>query len=177
MTASIQEAKDAADNAQAAANKAQGEVDALELVVDGVKATANAAATQAALTEEIDRAKKAESDNLDAAKTHAEGLVNALDVTDAAVTGQYVSAVSQAEGKISVTRVDLPTYTLATGSANGTVALNGVDAAVKGLGSAAYTEAGAYATAAQGAKADAAAPQATTYTKTEVDAMWAWEEL
>lgn len=34
-----------------------------------------------------------------------------------------------------------------------------------------------YATAAQGAKADAAAPQATTYTKDEVDAMWAWEEL
>lgn len=27
------------------------------------------------------------------------------------------------------------------------------------------------------AKADAAAPQATTYTKAEVDAMWAWEEL
>lgn len=26
-------------------------------------------------------------------------------------------------------------------------------------------------------KADAAAPQATTYTKTEVDDMWAWEEL
>lgn len=26
-------------------------------------------------------------------------------------------------------------------------------------------------------KADAAAPQSTTYTKTEVDAMWAWEEL
>jgi hypothetical protein len=37
--------------------------------------------------------------------------------------------------------------------------------------------AGNYATAAQGAKADAAAPQATTYTKNEVDAMWAWEEL
>lgn len=37
--------------------------------------------------------------------------------------------------------------------------------------------AGNYATAAQGAKADAAAPQATTYTKDEVDAMWAWEEL
>lgn len=34
-----------------------------------------------------------------------------------------------------------------------------------------------YATAEQGAKADAAAPQATTYTKAEVDAMWAWEEL
>ena len=37
--------------------------------------------------------------------------------------------------------------------------------------------AGNYATAAQGAKADAAAPQATTYTKDEVDSMWAWEEL
>ena len=224
MTASIKEAKDAADAAQAAANKAQGEVDALEGVVEGVKATADAAATQAALNAEIDRADKAEkanaaaikaiaddylvgqdrtdlegmingkvaqsaydskiaelakadTDNLAAAKEYAEGLVNDLDVTDAAVAGQYVSAVGQADGKISVTRANLPTYTLATGSANGTVALNGVDAAVKGLGSAAYTAADAYATAAQGAKADAAAPQATTYTKAEVDAFWAWEEL
>ena len=224
MTASIKEAKDAADAAQAAANKAQGEVDTLEGVVEGVKATADAAATQVALNAEIDRADKAEkanaaaikaiaddylvgqdrtdlegmingkvaqtayaqdkaalekadSDNLTAAKEYADDLVNALDVTDAAVAGQYVSAVGQADGKISVTRANLPTYTLATGSANGTVALNGVDAAVKGLGSAAYTEASAYATAAQGAKADAAAPQATTYTKAEVDAFWAWEEL
>ena len=224
MTASIKEAKDAADAAQAAADKAQGEVDALEGVVADIEAVANAAATQAALTEEINRAKKAEgdnaaaikaiaddylvgqdrtdlegmingkvaqsaydtkmaelakadTDNLAAAKEYADGLVNALDVTDAAVAGQYVSAVGQADGKISVTRANLPTYTLATGSANGTVALNGVDAAVKGLGSAAYTEASAYATAAQGAKADAAAPQATTYTKEEVDAFWAWEEL
>lgn len=224
MTASIKQAKDAADAAQAAADKAQGEVDSLEGVVAGVKATADAAATQDALNAEIDRADKAEkanaaaikaiaddylvgqdrtdlegmingkvaqtaydtkmaelakadSDNLAAAKSHAEGLVNALDVTDAAVAGQYVSAVGQSDGKISVTRANLPTYTLTTGSANGTVALNGVDAAVKGLGSAAFTESSAYATAAQGAKADAAAPQATTYTKAEVDAMWAWEEL
>lgn len=224
MTASIKEAKDAAAAAQAAADKAQGEVDTLEGVVADIEAVANAAATQAALTEEINRAKKAEgdnaaaikaiaddylvgqdrtdlegmingkvaqsaydtkmaelakadTDNLAAAKEYADGLVNALDVTDAAVSGQYVSAVGQADGKISVTRANLPTYTLATGSVNGTVALNGVDAAVKGLGSAAYTEASAYATAAQGAKADAAAPQATTYTKAEVDAFWAWEEL
>ena len=47
----------------------------------------------------------------------------------------------------------------------------------KGLASAAYTEASAYATAAQGAKADAAAPADSVYTKTEVDAFWAWEEL
>ena len=104
-------------------------------------------------------------------------MVEALDVTDAAVAGQYVSAVGQTDGKITVTRANLPTYTLSTGSANGTVALNGVDAAVKGLGSAAYTESSAYATAAQGALAEAAAPQSNTYTKAEVDAMWAWAEL
>lgn len=43
-----------------------------------------------------------------------------------------------------------------TGGANGTIAVKGADVAVKGLGSAAYTEASAYATAAQGALADSA---------------------
>ena len=74
----------------------------------------------------------------------AQELISALDITDTAVTGQYVSAVSETDGKISVTRADLPTYTLATGSANGTIAFNGADVAVKGLGSAAYTDAKAY---------------------------------
>ena len=74
----------------------------------------------------------------------AQELIDALDVTDTAVTGKYVSAVSQENGQISVTRTDLPTYTLGTGSANGTVAFNGADVAVKGLGSAAYTDAKAY---------------------------------
>lgn len=66
---------------------------------------------------------------------------------------------------------------IATGSANGTISVKGSDVAVKGLASAAYTEASAYATAAQGAKADAAAPADSVYTKTEVDSFWAWEEL
>ena len=112
-----------------------------------------------------------------AVATQITDAINALDVTDAAVDGKYVSAISETDGKISVTRADLPTYTLAVGSANGTVAFNGSDVAVKGLASAAYTEASAYATAAQGAKADAAAPADSVYTKTEVDAFWAWEEL
>ena len=34
-----------------------------------------------------------------------------------------------------------------------------------------------FATSAQGTKADNAAPANTVYTKTEVDAFWAWEEL
>lgn len=209
MAASIREAKDAADAAQDAADAAQGEVDALEGEVALHKEAYNA---------KVAELEKADSDNLEAAKSDAtqkankaledakayadevaataQGLINGLDVTDTAVAGSYVSAVSETDGKISVSREVLPTYALATGSANGTVAFNGTDVAVKGLGSAAYTEAGAYATAAQGqkadtayqkpstgiaksdleasvqtslGKADAAAPQATTYNKTEVD--------
>lgn len=38
----------------------------------------------------------------------AQNLINALDVTDTAVAGQYVSAVSETNGKISVTRASLP---------------------------------------------------------------------
>lgn len=89
----------------------------------------------------------------------AQELINALDVTDTAVAGQYVSAVSETDGKISVTRADLPTYTLATGSANGTVAFNGADVAVKGLGTAAYQNVGAFdaAGAAATAKSEAIA--------------------
>lgn len=43
--------------------------------------------------------------------------INDLDVTDTAVDGQYVSAVSEADGKISVSRTVLPTYNVsATGA-------------------------------------------------------------
>jgi hypothetical protein len=45
---------------------------------------------------------------------------------------------------------------ITTGGDNGTIAVKGADVAVKGLGSAAYTEASAYATAAQGELADSA---------------------
>lgn len=48
-----------------------------------------------------------------AVKTYVDGKVtggiNALNVTDTAVTGKYVSAVSQENGKIAVTRASLPT--------------------------------------------------------------------
>ena len=103
--------------------------------------------------------------NYDAVGT-AQGLVDGLNVTDTAVTGQYVSAVSEEKGKIKVTRADLPTYTLTSGSANGTVAFNGNDVAVTGLGSAAYTDAKSYATAAQGVKADSALQAADIATGT-----------
>lgn len=45
---------------------------------------------------------------------------------------------------------------IAEGSTNGTISVDGEDVAIHGLGSAAYTASSAYATAAQGAKADTA---------------------
>lgn len=49
-------------------------------------------------------------------------------------------------GTTPVSTIEIPekVYTLATGTTNGTVKFNGTDVAVKGLGSAAYTEASAY---------------------------------
>ena len=101
----------------------------------------------------------AKSEAIAAANTYADNLIAGLDVTDTAVTGQYVSAVNEVDGKVVISREDLPVYTLATGSANGTVAFNGADVAVKGLGSAAYTNANAYdaAGAAATAKSEAIA--------------------
>ena len=91
----------------------------------------------------------------------AAAAVAALDKTDSAQEGQYVSAVSQENGVITVTRAPLPAAaTLVEGTANGTVKFNGTDVPVHGLGSAAYTDSGAYATAAQGALADTALQKA-----------------
>lgn len=57
-------------------------------------------------------------DNLEAAigeggsvAAQIDAKIQALDVKDAAVEGQYVSAVSEADGKITVTRAALPDYT------------------------------------------------------------------
>jgi hypothetical protein len=90
-----------------------------------------------------------------------------LDVADTAVAGQYVSSVSEVDGKIVVSRANLPTYTLETGTENGTVAFNGTNVAVKGLDSAAYAkttdfDAAGSASAVLG-KSDDTADKATVY--------------
>jgi hypothetical protein len=90
----------------------------------------------------------AKAEAIDTADTNADTKISTaiggLDYSDSAVTGQYVSAVTETDGVIAVTRAALPTYTLTTGSADGTVAFNGTDVSVKGLGSAAYTASSAY---------------------------------
>lgn len=92
--------------------------------------------------------------------------IETLDYNDTAVTNQYVSAVTETNGVISVSRESLPTYTLSEGTQNGTVKFNGIDVKVHGLGSAAYTESTAYATSTQGTKADSALQEIT---KTDSD--------
>ena len=48
--------------------------------------------------------------------------INALDVEDSAIDGQYVSSVSETDGKIAVTRAKLPTYSV-TDNDNGFVSV------------------------------------------------------
>ena len=58
----------------------------------------------------------------------------------------YSREINGSWGTTPVSTIEIPetVYTLATGTTNGTVKFNGTDVAVKGLGSAAYTNANAY---------------------------------
>lgn len=91
-----------------------------------------------------------------ATETFVTEAIGALDVADIAVANQYVSQVVETDGKIAVTRVPLPVTSVTEGSANGTIAVNGADVNVHGLGTAAYTDAAAYETAGAAAAAVAA---------------------
>lgn len=74
----------------------------------------------------------------------------------------YSKSLNGDWGTDPVSTIEIPetVYTLATGETNGTVKFNGAEVAVKGLGSAAYTDADAYDTA---GAADAALVSANTY--------------
>lgn len=74
----------------------------------------------------------------------------------------YSKEINGSWGTTPVSTIEIPetVYTLATGSANGTVSFNGSDVAVKGLGSAAYTNANAYDAS---GSADAAFASAKSY--------------
>lgn len=108
-----------------------------------------------------------------ATETFVTNKIAALDVTDTAVTNQYVSKVSETDGKISVTRATLPVYSVATGTSNGTISVNGSNVAVKGLGSAAYTATTAYD--ASGAAATALT-SAKSYSDTNLSAAKAYAD-
>lgn len=88
----------------------------------------------------------APTDTINAALGKLEAKANKAltDASNAAAAG-----VTSLNGKTGA-------VTIETGSKNGSISVGGTDIAVKGLGSAAYTESAAYATAAQGALADTA---------------------
>ena len=138
-------------------------VDLTDYALKTEVATAKQEAIQTAAADATSKANTAEQN----AKTYADGLITALDVTDAEVEGQYVSAVSEVDGKVVVSRKQLPAKpVIAEGATNGTISVDSVDVAVHGLKSAAYTEASDYATAAQGALADSALQKADIVTGT-----------
>lgn len=95
-----------------------------------------------------------------ATETFVTNAINALDVKDTAVANQYVSQVVETDGKIAVTRESLPVTSVTEGAGNGTIAVNGTDVNVHGLGSAAYTDAADYEVAGAAAAAVAALDKA-----------------
>ena len=158
---------------------------------------AKAVADEASLREEADNAI---NDRIDAlayvvgapeSDVEATGIFKVIEdneKTTASALTDLDTRLLDVESKKAIIDSALQAPDITTGGANGTIAVKGSDVKVKGLGSAAYTEISAYATAAQGAKADTAYQKpaagipltdlaASVYTKAEVDAMWAWAEL
>lgn len=64
----------------------------------------NGKVAQSAYDAKMSELAKADTDNLAAAKKHADDAIAALNVTDAAVANQFVTAVSESAGKISISR-------------------------------------------------------------------------
>ena len=110
-----------ADLNLAATYEAKGAAAAVKTELVGKDADTDASATIAGAkkyADKLDAAMDTRVDALEAAigaggsvGTQIDEKINALDVEDTAVAGQYVSAVSETDGKITVTRAALPDYT------------------------------------------------------------------
>lgn len=136
-------------------------VDLTDYATKGEVSTAKQDAIDAAAADATTKADAAKT----AAQKHADDAIAALDVEDSAVAGEYVSAVSETDGKITVSREKLPAAaTLVEGTANGTVKFNGTNVAVHGLKSAAFVDTTAFD---QAGAADGALASAKTYADTK----------
>ena len=110
-----------ADLNLAATYEAKGAAATVKTELVGKDADTDASATIAGAkkyADKLDAAMDTRVDVLEAAigaggsvGTQIDEKINALDVEDTAVAGQYVSAVSETDGKITVTRAALPDYT------------------------------------------------------------------
>ena len=98
----------------AIATAKQEAIDAAATTAQTKADAAKEAAIAAAATDATTKVNKL-GETVSANGTAIAGLtatIEALDVTDTAVDGKYVSAVSQADGKITVSRADLPSATV-----------------------------------------------------------------
>lgn len=100
-------------------------------------------------------------DHADDLKEEIDGVIEENEKTTAAALTDLDTRVDALEAKNATIDSALQQTDITTGSANGTIAVKGTDVAVAGLGSAAYTESNAYATAAQGQLADSAVQSIT----------------
>lgn len=93
-------------------------IDQAELSAGNINATAIVAGDDTVAVEGDKVASQIESlaKSIKTATKSADDAIKALDVEDTAVEGQYVSAVSETDGKITVERKDLPTLSVKTGS-------------------------------------------------------------
>ena len=114
---------------------------------------AKEAAIEAAAADATTKANNAQAAAEATSKAYADGLA-----------GNYATAAQGAKADSALQAADI-----ATGSANGTIAVKGADVAVKGLGSAAYVETTAFdAAGTAAAQASAAENAAKAYTDAEV---------
>lgn len=100
--------------------------------------------------------------NLDETNGAIDAKITALDLANTyQAKGEYATAAQGALADSALQKADIT-----TGSANGTIAVEGTDVAVKGLGSAAYTDATAYDAAGAAAAVEA---KLTTLETNKVD--------
>lgn len=157
-----------------------------------------AAAVDAKLTAEISRAEASEKANADAIAAEKARLdlfladadttekavdtlkeIQAYITSDGAAAEQMLTAINEAKTAATTAQNEVDALELvvtamdeaykAADTTTLTAAKEYVDGKIELLGTAAYKDVEFFATAAQGLLAEAAAPQATTYTKTEVD--------
>lgn len=93
-------------------------IDQTELSAANINATAidNGDATVAVEGDKVSTQIASLAKSIKAVAKTADDAIKALDVTDTAVEGKYVSAVTETDGKITVTRAELPTLSVKAGS-------------------------------------------------------------
>lgn len=107
----------------------------------------------------------AKSKAIAAAATDASTKATAAETAAKTYTDQEIAKINIPDVSDFITAVDIT-----TGTVNGTIAVEGTDVAVKGLGSAAYTESTAY-------DAAGSAAQALTDAKAYIDSALTWQTL